>query len=144
MPTARRSRTLDAAPDAVWAVAGDPRQLGRWWPKVQRVEGVDRNGFTKVFGTSKGRALRADFRFTDPDGPRQARWVQIVEGTPFERILVTSQETVGVEDAGDGRAVVTVEVRQKLRGLSKMGGPIVRRATRRQLDEALDALAGLL
>ena len=39
---------------------------------------------------------------------------------------------------------MTLEVRQKLRGLSRFGGFLVKRATRRQLDEALDALERLL
>ena len=139
MPTTRRSRTLPAAPDDVWRVVGDPNHLPRWWPKVQRVEGVDAHAFTKVFGTSKGRPVRADFRVAEVEAPRRRRWVQVVEGSPFERILLSAEEVAVVEQGGDG-TTVTLETRQKLRGLSKLGGFIVRRATRRQLDEALDAL----
>ena len=29
-----RSRTLAAAPEAVWRVVADPRALVRWWPRV--------------------------------------------------------------------------------------------------------------
>jgi carbon monoxide dehydrogenase subunit G len=140
MPTVRRSRTVEAPPDAVWRVVSDPRHLPRWWPKVARVEGVDGDAFTKVLRTSAGRPVRADFRIVAVEPPRTRRWVQLVEGSPFERFLAAAEEAASVEPDGDGRARVTLEVRQRLRGVSRLGGPLVRRATRRQLDEALDAL----
>jgi carbon monoxide dehydrogenase subunit G len=141
MPTTRRSRTVHAAPDAVWRVVGDPNHLPRWWPKVQRVENVDEGSFTKVFGTSKGRPVRADFKVLSADPPRERRWLQIVEDTPFERIMTEAVERAAVSPAPDGGgAVVTLETRQKLRGLSKLGSFLVKRATRKQLDEALDEL----
>jgi carbon monoxide dehydrogenase subunit G len=139
MPTTRRSRTLPVGPDAVWRVVGDPNHLPRWWPKVQRVEGVDDAGFTKVFGTSKGRPVRADFRVAEAEAPRRRRWVQLVEGSPFERILLSAEEIAVLEPDADGTRV-TLETRQKLRGLSKLGGFLVRRATGKQLNEALDGL----
>ena len=140
MPTTRRSRTVPAAPDAVWRIVGDPNHQPRWWPKVQRVESVADDAFTKVFGTSKGRPVRADFTIAEVDAPRRRRWVQVVEDSPFERIMTAAEEVAVVEPDSGGGAVVTLEMRQKLRGLSKLGGFLVRRATRRQLDEALDAL----
>jgi carbon monoxide dehydrogenase subunit G len=143
MPQTRRSRTLQAAPDAVWRVVGDPNHLPRWWPKVQRVENVDAHAFTKVFGTSKGRPVRADFRIAEVEAPRTRRWVQVVQDSPFERIMSEAEESAVVEAAG-GSTVVTLVMRQKLRGLSKLGGFLVRRATRRQLDDALDALERLV
>jgi uncharacterized protein YndB with AHSA1/START domain len=140
MPTTRRSRTVDAAPDAVWRVVGDPNHQPRWWPKVQRVESVQEDSFTKVFGTSKGRPVRADFQVVDIDPPRMRRWRQVVDDTPFERIMTEAEERATVEPSADGASVVTLETWQKLRGLSKLGGFLVKRATRRQLDEALDGL----
>jgi uncharacterized protein YndB with AHSA1/START domain len=140
MPTTRRSRTVPAAPDAVWRVVGDPNHQPRWWPRVQRVESVQEDGFTKVFGTSKGRPVRGDFKIADTDPPRTRRWVQVVEDTPFERIITEAEERATVAPAADGGSVVTLETWQKLRGLSKLGGFLVRRATGKQLDEALDAL----
>ena len=44
-----------------------------------------------------------------------------------------------VTPEGDG-ARVGVEVRQRLRGVAALGGFIVRHATRRIVDEALDGL----
>lgn len=143
MPVTRRTRTLAAPPDRVWDVVGDPVHQARWWPKVTRVEGVRDGTFTRVYTTSKGKPIRADFRVTEVAPPRSRTWTQQVEGTPFERFMTIAAETATVEQAGDGAAAVTLEVRQKMRGLSRFGGFLVKRATRRQLDEALDALEAL-
>jgi carbon monoxide dehydrogenase subunit G len=143
MPVARRRRTVPAAPQDVWRIVGDPLHQARWWPKVTRVEGVQPGAFTRVYTTSKGKPIRADFHITEVDEPRRRRWTQRVEGTPFERFMRTSEEVAVLEPA-DGGTRVTLEVRQKLHGLSRLGGPLVRRATRKQLDAALDALEGLL
>jgi carbon monoxide dehydrogenase subunit G len=53
---------------------------------------------------------------------------------------MNSAEEVAVIEAGEHGTIVTLEVRQKLRGLSRFGGFMVKRATRQQLDEALDSL----
>jgi uncharacterized protein YndB with AHSA1/START domain len=143
MPTARRTRTVQAPPEAVWRVVADPSHQPRWWPKVTRVEGVHEGTFTRVYMTEKGKAVRADFSVTEVDEPRRRRWTQVLGGTPFERFMSAAEEVVVLEPSHEG-TVVTLEVRQKLRGLSRFGGFMVKRATRRQLDEALDALEGLL
>jgi carbon monoxide dehydrogenase subunit G len=143
MPTARRTRTVHAPPEAVWRVVGDPSHQPRWWPKVTRVESVHGDSFTRVYATAKGKPVRADFTVTEADEPRRRRWTQVLAGTPFERFMQSAEEVVVLEPSPQG-TVVTVEVRQKLRGLSRFGGFMVKRATRRQLDEALDALEGLL
>ena len=140
MPTARRSRTFSATPEQVWAVVGDPLHQARWWPKVSRVEAVQAGAFTRVYATTKGKPIRADFHVTEISEPVRRVWTQRVEGTPFERFMREAEELVIVEPAGEG-TVITVEVRQKLRGISRFGGGFLfRRATRRSLDEALDAL----
>jgi uncharacterized protein YndB with AHSA1/START domain len=143
MPTARRSRTVQASPEAVWRVVGDPNHQPRWWPRVKRVEAVEEGAFTRVYGTSKGRTVRVDFVLIEDDPPRARRWEQVVPGSPFERLLHASQTAVAVAPDGGG-ARVTLEVSQRLRGMSKLGGWMVRRATRKQLDEALDGLETLV
>ena len=62
-----------------------------------------------------------------------------MEGTPFDRILRSAETTVRVTPEGDG-ARVGLEVRQRLRGVAALGCFIVRHATRRIVDEALDGL----
>ena len=142
MPTARRSRTLAAAPEVVWATVADPHHLPRWWPRVRRVEGVTAEHFTEVLQTDKGRTVRADFRVLEARAVELCRWTQEVEGTPFERLLERSETEVHVTPDVAG-AQVELVLRQRLRGSARLGGLLVRRATARVLDEALDALEDL-
>jgi hypothetical protein len=121
--------------------------MARWWPGVRRMEAVEDDRFTQVFMTKKGRSVRADHFVLaavppGPDGepPGQFTWGQEIEGTPFERVLRESITDVRVE-AADGGTLVTITQTQKLRGYSRTGGLMLRRATRKKLDEALDGLA---
>jgi uncharacterized protein YndB with AHSA1/START domain len=144
---ARRTRVIDADPDALWAVIEDPHHFPRWWPGVVRVEGVSDERFTHVYTTKKGRTVRIDFRITGtepPDGesPGRRSWEQEIPGTPFERVLHEAITEVLLA-AADGGARVTITQRQKLRGYSRTGGWMLRRATRARLDDALDGLERL-
>ena len=144
MPSVSRSRTIAASPEELWRVVGDPSHLARWWPKVERVEGARRGSFTQAMRTKKGRTIRADFHIVDAERPRRHVWTQDLAGTPFERFLTLNETEVVVEPSGDGSDVTLVS-RQKLRGMSRMGGGfMLKRATKKQLDEALASLAGLV
>jgi carbon monoxide dehydrogenase subunit G len=131
-----------APPQTVWATASDPHHLPRWWPRVTRVEQVDGRGFTEVLQTDKGRPVRAAFRQRERRAPELWRFSQEVDGTPFERILSASETVVRLEPAAAGTRV-TLELRQRLRGSARLGAFLVRRAARRQLDDALSRLAEL-
>jgi len=87
--------------------------------------------------------VRADYRLTEIREPAEIAWSQDVEGTPFERVLVGSLTTVRVRAVDGGGARVELELRQQLRGFARFGGYLVRRATRRTLDEALDTLSAV-
>jgi uncharacterized protein YndB with AHSA1/START domain len=139
MPTARRTRIIAAAPQRVWEVVEDPHHIPRWWPGVTRVEGVESDRWTKVFTTRKGRPVRADYRLLESQPPWQRCWEQELLGTPFERVLNEAVTEIRLEPA-EGGTRVKIELRQKLRGYSRMGGFMLRRATRAKLDEALDSL----
>ena len=140
IPTTRRTRTLGAAPDEVWRMVGDPYHLPRWWPRVERVEAVAGERFTELLRASKsGRAVRADFRVVEKRKGQVLRFEQEVAGSPFERVLKAAETEIALEPA-EGGTSVAVTVRQKLRGMSRLGGFLVRRATGRVLDEALDGL----
>jgi uncharacterized protein YndB with AHSA1/START domain len=142
VPRTRRNRTMDATPEQVWRTVCDPHHLPRWWPRVQRVEGVDREHFTEVLTTDKGRSIRADFRVVESRAPEVRRWVQEVEGSPFERLLRSAETEVRLERDG-GATRVTVTLSQRLKGLGAFGGFMVRRANGRLADEALERLARL-
>jgi uncharacterized protein YndB with AHSA1/START domain len=140
MPTARVSRTVPATSAAVWRIAADPYAMARWWPRVERMEGITARKFTQVLRTPRGRAVRADFRVTEQEQGRRRVWSQDLEATPFERILLQSVTELRVVPTGDGEAAVTLEMRQKLRGMSRFGGFMARRAARKTMREALDGL----
>lgn len=140
MPTTRRTRIVAADVQAVWSVVCDPHHLPRWWPRVTRVEGVDADRWTQVFMTKKGRPVRADYRLLASERSRSRSWRQELEDTPFERVLGESVTEVRLEPVADQGTRVTIEQRQRLRGFARLGGLMVRRATRRLLDEALEGL----
>jgi uncharacterized protein YndB with AHSA1/START domain len=143
VPTVRRERRLDAAPERVFAAIEDAYHLPRWWPGVRRVEGVSDDRWTQVLYTRKQRPVRVDMRLLASEPPRFRSWEQEVVGTPFERVLAESVISVEIEPEGPGSSV-TIEHRQRLRGYSRTGGWMLRRATRRKLDEALDGLAQIV
>ncbi|MFL5896227.1 MAG: SRPBCC family protein [Thermoleophilaceae bacterium] len=135
-----RTRTIPIARDALWAVVSDPFHLPRWWPRVDRVEDVTEEAWTTVTRSSRGRAVRADYTRVYADAPNRLVWRQELAETPFERFLREALVGVLLEDTGDGTKVELRSVR-KLRGLARFGGVQMRRAARRELDEALDGLA---
>jgi uncharacterized protein YndB with AHSA1/START domain len=144
VPVTRVSRTLAASPEAVWAVLADPYHQARWWPRVRRVEGVEEDRFTQVLATERGKGVRADFRVLEVAPPRLLRWTQELAGSPFERLLEEAETSVELAPAGGGVTSVTIELRQRLRGWSRLVPFLFRRAARRQLDEALDGLDRVL
>jgi uncharacterized protein YndB with AHSA1/START domain len=111
VPTARRSRLIAAPADELWAVIRDPLHLPRWWPRVTRIEDVEGDAFTEVMRSSRGKLVRADFRFVKAEGAgRGLTWEQQVEGTPFARVLKAAATEVWLEPvAGAGPAAPAAE-----------------------------------
>jgi uncharacterized protein YndB with AHSA1/START domain len=143
----RRSRLIGASLEEVWAVVGDPHHFPRWWPGVVRVEGVSDDRWTHVYTTKRGRAVRIDFRLLDSEppeepaaGPARRSWEQEILGTPFERVLSEAVTDVQLRANPASGTEVTIEQNQRLRGYSRTGGWMLRRATNSRLDEALDGL----
>jgi uncharacterized protein YndB with AHSA1/START domain len=135
-----RSRTLGAPVPDVWRVLADPYALPRWWPLVRRVEGVTDAGWTMVLGKPGGRGVRADQLLEASEPERLLRWELVVPGSPFERLLSASVTEAQLAPAGEGTEL-RLELRQSARGFARFGGFMLRRAARRQLDEALAAMA---
>ena len=72
-------------------------------------------------------------------------WQQELDETPFERMLSLSRLVFEFEWDDDAEATaVVVRSNERLRGLARLGSPMVRRATRRRLNEALDRLGELV
>jgi uncharacterized protein YndB with AHSA1/START domain len=138
----RRSRTMAAPVDDVWRIVRDPYHLPRWWPKTQRVEGVSSTGWTSVLVTDKGRSIRADYRVELSKSERRV-WSQELAGTPFEPLFREVVFEVGLAPVSGGTEVA-LETRQQPRGWARFGGVMLRKAAKRQADEALAGLAGLV
>ncbi len=145
MPKVSRSRSLPVPPAAAWRLLADPHNLPRWWAETVRVESVEGepgargSRFTQVFQTQKGSPVRADWRTTESTRDQRLVWEQQIEGTPFEKFLRGSELEVRLAPDGDGTKV-TLEGRRHLRGMSRLGAPMMSRATKRSLDEALDGI----
>ena len=127
----------------MWELVSDPYNLPRWWPRVMRVESVEGEGegteWTSVLGTAEGRGVRADFRCTESVEAERYAWAQQVEGTPFERHLRGSGVAIALAE-GAGRTAVDLTAAQALRGLSRLGSPMMRRGQGALLEEALDGI----
>jgi uncharacterized protein YndB with AHSA1/START domain len=141
MPTVARARTFPARPQEVWEVLADPYHLPRWWPRVERVEDATADAWTAVMRSSRGRAVRADYTRTEARRPERLSWRQEIEETPFERVFREASTEITLEPEGDASTRVELRAVQRLRGSSRFGGFLARRAARRQLDDALDGLA---
>jgi uncharacterized protein YndB with AHSA1/START domain len=140
-----RTRTVEAPVGEVWKLVSDPYSLPRWWPRTTRVENVERKGsgrrsqWTKVLETAEGRGVRADYRcLSSAEGERYV-WEQEIEGTPFEKHLRAWRVEIGLRE-GDGGTEVSLSSVQTLKGLSRLGSPMMRKAQGSQLDEALDGI----
>jgi uncharacterized protein YndB with AHSA1/START domain len=139
-----RTRTVEAPVGDVWKLVSDPYSLPRWWPRTGRVENVSGDGgrrtrWTQVLETAEGRGVRADFRCVSSAQGERYVWEQELEGTPFERHLRALRVEVGLRGAAEGTEVRLTE-EQSLKGMSKLGTPLMRRARREMLDEALDGI----
>jgi uncharacterized protein YndB with AHSA1/START domain len=145
VPKAKRSRVIAADRRSVWDVVSDPYHRTRWLPKVSRVEDVHERArgsgsqWTDVLSTASGKSVRAEFRCLWSREQEGYAWEQQIEGSPFAKVLQSSVTSVELEDREGGTAV-TLVADQRLRGLSRLGGFMLRRATGAQLDDALDGL----
>jgi uncharacterized protein YndB with AHSA1/START domain len=145
VPRVTRRRTIAAPVEEVWELISDPYSLPRWWPRTSRVESVDRkpegkrSQWTKVLETAEGRGVRADYRcLSSAEGERYV-WEQQLADSPFERHLRRSVVEIGLRSEEDG-TVVSLASDQKLRGMSRLGSPMMRGGQGKILEQALDGL----
>ncbi len=145
MPRVTRRRVIEAPVGEVWRLVSDPHSLPRWWPRTARVENVEskvggrRGQWTKVLETAEGRGVRADFRCLSSATEERYVWEQELEGTPFAKHLKQSQVEIRLQAEGGGTEVELSSI-QTMRGLSRLGGTMLKRAQGAILDEALDGI----
>jgi uncharacterized protein YndB with AHSA1/START domain len=139
-----RRRRIAAPTSALWSVITDPYHLPRWWPNTQRVENVSEGdpaelSWTQVLETRDGRGVRADYRCVDATEGERFVFEQTLEGTPFERFVRRARTEIRLKPQ-NGETDVTMSLDRRLRGLSRLGSPMMRRAIGRTLNEALAGL----
>jgi uncharacterized protein YndB with AHSA1/START domain len=139
-----RRRRLGVPPGEIWSIVSDPYHLPRWWPRTKRVENVTGGSaggrrWTQVLETRDGRGVRADYKCVSAAAEERYIYEQMIEGTPFAGILRSARTEVLLEP-DDGGTEVSLASDQKLKGLSRLGGFMMRRATGRTLSEALTGL----
>ena len=136
---------ISAPVPEVWKLISDPYSLPRWWPRTSRVENVERRGsgrrsqWTKVLETAEGRGVRADYRCLSAAENERYVWEQELEGTPFARHLRSSRIEIALRGEGEGTEVELSSV-QSLKGMSRLGSPMMRRGQGETLEEALDGV----
>jgi uncharacterized protein YndB with AHSA1/START domain len=146
MPRVTRRRTVEAPVPEVWKLVSDPYALPRWWPRVSRVEDVDarqagrRSQWTKVLETQHGRGVRADYRCVSAAEPERYVWEQQLEGSPFAKHLKESRVEIELHTGGAEETRVVMTSVQTMRGMSRLGGWLMRKGQRDILDSALDGM----
>jgi uncharacterized protein YndB with AHSA1/START domain len=146
VPRVTRRRTVEAPVPEVWQLVSDPYALPRWWPRVSRVEDVDarqggrRSQWTKVLETQHGRGVRADYRCVSAAEPERYVWEQQLENSPFAKHLKESRVEIELHAAGAGETRVVMTSLQTMRGMSRLGGWLMRKGQRDILDSALDGI----
>ena len=101
---------IDAPPDAVWAVVGDPTSVPRWYPKYVAAE-VD--GETRVIRSADGRELVE--RLLERDEAGRSYSYTVLSGAP----VVDHRASFTVEPRGAGSRVVwRTEGRSTVEGAS--------------------------
>ena len=143
MPVTRRSATIAAAPAVVWQTVADPHQL--------RAGG-------RGSSASRASAAAASPRCC---APTAARWCARTSASASATsrgwssgprtstarrspsCCATRRPRVTLEPGGEDATRVELRLEQRLQGVSRFGGFLVKRAARKQLDGALAALAAL-
>jgi uncharacterized protein YndB with AHSA1/START domain len=96
MATLQRDIRIATAPDAVWALVGDPGRLAEWWP----VASCRMEGSTRWVGLATGLVFEESILLVDPE--RRRLQYSIVNNPLIRDHLAT----VDVIADGDGSTVV--------------------------------------
>jgi uncharacterized protein YndB with AHSA1/START domain len=143
MPRVVRRRRIEAPPAALWSIVSDPYHLPRWWPRTKRVENVTGEGksrrWTQVLETKDGRGIRADYRCVSSASEERFIYEQQVDDGPFAKFIQSARMEI-LLDPNKSTTEVTLVSEQRLKGLSRLGAFLMRRATKRTLSEALSGL----
>ncbi len=93
-----------------------------------------------VLTSDRGKPVRADYTRAEAERPTLLEWQQELAESPFERVLSEARLRIWIDEEGE-RSLVTLTATERLRALARLGALMVRRATAKRLDEALERLA---
>ena len=143
MPRVSRRQRLEASPGDIWRVVSDPYHLPRWWPRTQRVENVTSGPRRAASGPrcwrrETGGACAPTIAASAPQRASATCSSSSWRGHPSTGSCARPAPRSDAARAGRHRVTMTAE--QRLRGLSRLGGLMMRRAMGRTLSEALNGL----
>ena len=121
---------VDAPPDAVWAVLGDPTSVPRWYPKYVAAE---TDGDVRRVHSADGRVLVE--RLLDRDDARRTYSYTVLSGAPVE----DHRASFTVEPRGDGSRVIW-----RTEGRSTVEGASLEERVRGTQTAALEGLKAML
>lgn len=96
--------------------------------------------WTQVLGTRGGRGVRADYRCVGYADRKRFDFEQTIAGTPFEKHLRGLEIEIAISPGEGGGTEVELARDMRLRGMSRLGSPLMRRGSGRILEQALGGL----
>jgi hypothetical protein len=82
------------------------------------------------------------FELEDLTPGQRIVWRQDLDGTPFEKAIAESRESIEVR-ASDSGSVVSLALTRKLKGTARLGALFIARGQKRELASAAAALQGV-
>lgn len=149
MPRVSRKLEIGLPIDHVWGFVSNPGNLGKWWPRIVRVEGlVGQPGspgsrWTSLLEADSGRRVRLDFESTTVRSPEIFAWQQELAGTQFEKHLRRQEYSVLLHLVNGGTEIELV-AETELKGSARLAGLTLRKSQGELLDKALAGLADAL
>ena len=87
--------------------------------------------------------MRLDYTCVEAEPPRSLSWVHELRGTRFEEHLNRQATTIEVRPDGQGSKVL-ITTDGELKGAAKLASLALKGDQKTMLDQALDALGGVL
>jgi len=145
------SRTIPAAPDAIWPLLDDPGRLGEWFAFAESGEVLEGDGVgrrQRMHGRWGRKRSEIDQVVVVHDPPRRLAWeheAERLDGRPAPRFAASTRFTMTLEPDRAGATRLTLRSEQE--PASALRGLVIRLFGRREvatkLDESLDRLTAL-
>jgi uncharacterized protein YndB with AHSA1/START domain len=142
------SRSIPAAPGAIWPLLDDPARLGEWFAFADRGELLEGEGVgrrQRMHGHWGRRRSEIDQVVVEHDPPRRLAWrheAERLDGRPAPRFAASTLFTMTLEPQGEGSVL---HLRSEQEPASALRGLVIRLFGRREvaqrLEESLDRLA---